>query len=188
MFSSDFDSSTNQQPQATVRSTLIHELQLGNSLNQCVKESRRADFALMLALLTDDIREHSQFMVPQTQETEKQVDSDTLRKNFELPASPSLALSSLDEIDHFNQAEFAANNQLATLRLSQALNPKPLAFRDDAKHVPTVVLANTNIHCQERATKVERPKGMSMNAKAWLNALAQSTAKEAVSQTAMQRA
>lgn len=185
MFSSDLDTSTHQQSQASVPNTLIHELQLGDSLNQCVKESRRADFALMLALLTDDVREHSEFLVPHTEESEKQVDKEALRRHFELPDSPSLALSTMEELGTFNQAELAINNQLATLRLSQALNPKPLAFRDDAKHVPTVVLANTNIHCQERAMKIERPKTLSMDAKAWLKALAHSTGKEAVIQTVM---
>lgn len=91
MFSSDIDSSTHQQSQTTAPSTLVHELQLGNSLNQCVRESRRADFALMLALLTDDVREHSEFMVPQTVESETHVDTETLRKHFELPETPSLA-------------------------------------------------------------------------------------------------
>lgn len=42
-------------------STIINELQLGNSVNHAINQARRADFALMLAMVSDDIQEQ---MVP----------------------------------------------------------------------------------------------------------------------------
>ena len=50
-------------------SVLLHELQLGEQLNESVVQARRADFSLMLAMLTADVREQSQFLLPQAEET-----------------------------------------------------------------------------------------------------------------------
>ena len=47
---------------------LLHELQLGEQLNESVEQTRRADFSLMLAMLAEDVREQSQFLLPKTQE------------------------------------------------------------------------------------------------------------------------
>ena len=43
---------------------LLHELQLGEQLNDSVVQARRADFSLMLAMLAEDVREQSQFVLP----------------------------------------------------------------------------------------------------------------------------
>lgn len=151
--------------------TLTHEFQLGNSLNKSVQQTRRADFALMLAMLTDDVREHSQFLVPETELSEDEVTTELLRKEFELPKAQPLGIDSTASLDKYNQAELVNSKLQASIRLNDALTPLPIAFRDKAKHIPTVVLANTSIHCQERALNTTKQEKLSMNAKEWLNAV-----------------
>lgn len=165
---------------------LIHELQLGESLNQCVQQARRADFALMLAMLTDDVRESSQFLVPQTEVEEKVENTETLRKIFDLPKPQPLSLSSIESVSQYNQANLVAEGQVDALRLTNVLNPKPLSFRDDTKHVPTEVMANTSIHCQRRALDKAKPERLSLNAKEWLKSLQNSLTQQVVEQSQLQ--
>ena len=158
---------------------LFHELQLGAELNECIHSKRRADFSLMLAMLTEDVREHSQFFVPKTTFKERDYSDEALRKAFHLPNKTPLALQSLSEIEKQSQAELVAKQQLATIKLQDALTPAPLAFRNDQKHIATNVLSDTNIHCQ---IKIQQQKSSndnelidkepSLNAAAFFNAKA----------------
>ncbi|GLX80135.1 hypothetical protein tinsulaeT_34750 [Thalassotalea insulae] len=129
---------------------LVEELQLGEKLNQSVHSSRRSDFALMLAMLTEDVRAHSQFHLPKTDEPVNTLDEEQLRKQFDLPEKQRLALNNIDEISEFSQAELIATQQLASIHLAQAIKPKPLAFRDDSKHIALAVMENTSLYCQQQ--------------------------------------
>lgn len=132
--------------------TLLHELQFGEQLNQCVHQARRADFSLMLAMLCDDVREQSQFVLPQQQgkDAARVYNDSVLRKQFNLPAKAPLALTKVEQIKQYNQASVIAENQLATLHLSNALNPKPIAFRDNNKHINHEIMSNTTLVCQAK--------------------------------------
>jgi hypothetical protein len=128
---------------------LLHELQLGEQLNQSIRQTRRADFALMLAMLAPDVREQSQFYLPPSAEVKsKHQDNTALRAFFELPEPAPLALRNNDEIRCFNQAELLKEKGLQSLHLTNAMIPKPLAFRDDAKHIPSNIMTNTSLYCQ----------------------------------------
>ncbi|PCI58543.1 MAG: hypothetical protein COB35_13555 [Gammaproteobacteria bacterium] len=142
------EQSLKQQPIG--ENVLFHEQQLGVQLNQCVHSKRRADFALMLALLTDDVREHSQFFLPQEKSKNKEYSDELLRKAFHLPKIAPLALEKNTDIEKYSQAELIAKQQLPTLHLKNALTPLPLSFRHNKKHLPSSVLADTSIHCQNR--------------------------------------
>ena len=166
---------------------LLHELQLGERLNECVHQSRRADFALMLAMLCDDVREQSQFVLPKnapidgTATDNAQVTNQVLRKHFDLPAEAPLALKSIEQIKDFNQGQLVADQKLATLHLTNALLPKPLAFRNDNKHVNYEVLSNTTLVCQTKHaqehenTVINKP--LTMHAEGWLKAIQTSLVK-----------
>ncbi|MEI6895790.1 MAG: VC2046/SO_2500 family protein [Colwellia sp.] len=135
---------------------LLHELQLGVKLNTCVVEKRRADFSLMLAMLAEDVREQSQFLLPKqpTLSAVEQSD-DSLRKQFNLPDKAPLSLSTLDEISQFNQAQLIVDNDLLSIQLSHVLNPKPLAFRDNPNHICSEVLNNTSFLTQLKYQQVQ---------------------------------
>jgi len=159
---------------------LLHELQLGGRLNQCVHESRRSDFALMLAMLCDDVREQSQFILPKSSpidgtSTDKALtNNQTLRKHFDLPEKAPLSLKNMEQVEQYNQGQLIADNDLLSLHLANALSPKPLAFRDEYKHIPTNILSNTSVVCQKKHTNTEKEvlnKPLNMNVDGWLKSI-----------------
>ena len=153
---------------------LIDELQLGEQLNESVHSKRRSDFSLMLAMLTDDVRAHSQFKLPLSQAAEKSISTEQLRKEFQLPDEAPLALNDVAELVLFNQAELIEKQQLEHLRLANTLNPKALAFRDNAKHIDQQVLTNTSLYCQQKydeQTLEEKAPRADFNVNAWLSAV-----------------
>lgn len=194
----------NSTPDLCASNALLHELQLGEQLNQSVQETRRADFTLMLAMLTEDVREQSQFLLPQTPATSpKALTNTAFRKEFNLPEKAPLALTSLTELTQFNQVQSIIDNNLADIHLTNALQPKPLAFRDDKTHIDRQILENTSLLTQLKhnqlldkteqvrsnnvlENKAEGPdkslsqsinQQMNFNAKAWLDGIQQSLVK-----------
>lgn len=169
--------------QAVNSAPLLHELQLGERLNECVHQSRRADFSLMLAMLCDDVREQSQFILPKsapidgTATDKAQLTNQVLRKHFDLPEEAPLALKSVGQINAFNQGQLIAEQKLVTLHLTNALSPKPLAFRNDNKHVNHDILSNTTLVCQKKHAQVQEHentvinKPLSMHVEGWLKAV-----------------
>lgn len=160
---------------------LIHELQLGEQLGECVHSKRRSDFSLMLAMLTDNVKEHSQFFVPETVEKSKETTDGILRKEFNLPDNAPLALKENEQLNHFDQSNLVQENRMTDLHLLNALRPKALAFRDNVKHIAYDVLTNTSPYCQkvrlqeQQETSQSEPltstlnKRLPFNAKGWLN-------------------
>ncbi len=149
----------------------MHELQLGEQLNESVHHQRRCDFSLMLAMLTDDVRAHSQFKLPLSQTPEKTTSTEQLRKLFQLPDEAPIALKTFEELNAFNQATLIEQQQLEYLRLTNTLNPKPLAFRNDAKHINQQILNNTSLYCQQKhqqQAEKKAPQRAEFNANAWL--------------------
>lgn len=170
-----FDHSVNSEVAASefsLPTTLLHELQLGEQLNESVHQARRADFSLMLAMLCDDVREQSQFVLPQQKLTEAALDSCALRKRFDLPEKAPLALKNLEQINQYNQAQHVDESQLANIHLSNAMQPKPLAFRDDAQYIATSIMENTTLLCQEKHANekadVVLNKRLAMDVDGWL--------------------
>jgi hypothetical protein len=159
---------------------LVNELQLDNQLNQCIQTDRRADFALMLSMLTDDVRDAAEFQLPHLNEQSPKALSDNLRKHFSLPETQALAINKLSDIGHYSQAEIANDNRMLDIQLLDALKPLPLAFRDDKKHINTDIMGNTSVHCQQRVTQVkiggevQENKRLNFNAKDWLKTVQQS--------------
>lgn len=160
---------------------LVHELQLGTQLSQSVHSGRRADFALMLAMLSDDVREHSQFHLPHTETTENEINDKKLRQRFQLPEPTPLAVQDPQEIAKYNQAKLVLEKRLADLHLQNILSPLPLSIRDDASYIESEIINNTSIHCQRRYKKQSDKdkeglfnKVAQFNAKAWLSGIEKS--------------
>ena len=146
---------------------LSHELQLGEQLNECIHSERRSDFSLMLAMLADDVREQSQFILPKTEDlADNTVSNSFLRKQFHLPAEAPLSLSDMKQLSQYNQAEIIEKKQFEYLHLMDVLQPKPLAFRNDGSHIETNIINNTSIHCQlkhQLTHQVKDPKNHPLN-------------------------
>jgi len=189
----------NLTPETFPSNALLHELQLGEQLNKSVEQTRRADFSLMLAMLAEDVREQSQFLLPKAQSTPVvKATNNALRKAFNLPEQAPLALTTLDDINQFNQAQAIVDNNLASIQLSNVMKPKPLAFRDNKQHISASVIENTSLFTQlkykqsqlshdEVITKnkqsavnnSDKPLSdvLNFNAKAWLDGIEQSLVK-----------
>jgi len=166
------------QAESVNSNILVHELQLGEQLNESVHSDRRADFSLLLAMLTDDVQSHSQFSLPQATSKIVKVDDLTLRKELELPEKSPLALDDKHTISSFDQAALIKEGSLVDLHLSNTLSPKPLAFRDDKKHIEAQVLSNTSLYCQKKYNQqkdIETVKSdstrLSFDAKGWLKSV-----------------
>ncbi len=166
---------------------LLHELQLGEQLNESVHQARRADFSLMLAMLCDDVREHSQFILPQADASlseQSAQTSQTLRKHFDLPEQAPLALKNIEQISQYNQSQLLADNDLVSIQLSNALSPKALTFRDDKQHIGSNVLGNTSLTCQEKHLSQQTApvlnKQINMNVEAWLKTVQTSLVKSSL--------
>jgi len=164
---------------------LINELQLGEQLNECVHENKRSDFSLLLAMLTDDVRAHAQFSLPETTEEPPKSDEASLRKLYQLPNAQALSLEALDNIDCYNQADLVNENKLIDLHLANALTPNPLAFRNNSKHIAQQVLDNTSLYCQKKYEKESQGHAvtnerLNFNAEQWLNTISEEVLKESV--------
>lgn len=130
---------------------LLEELQLENKLCDSVHQSRRADFSLMLAMLSDDVREFSQFSLPEKKHSEEKDNSNkSLRAFFELGDAQPLGLEAFSQIPSFNQANLLGEGYTDTIRLMNTLSLKPLAFRDNRQFICHDVLSNTRLVCQEK--------------------------------------
>jgi len=148
--------------------TLVDEQQLGSRLNQSVQQGKRSDFALMLAMLEEDVRFHAQFKLPHIDSQLAPNQPENLRHFFELQDEQPLALATLDEIKSYNQAALVEQERLTDVRLQNLLTPKPLCFRDDVKHIPTSIMENTSIHCQRKVVQQNKVERSAFNANAWL--------------------
>ena len=155
---------------------LLEEAQLGSRLNEDVHSGKRADFSLLLSMLTDDVRAHSQFALPADELDNPETDDIMLRKQFSLPDKEPLALSSVDEITQFEQAGLVAEGRMTQLHLENCLQQKALSFRDDAKHVVSKVLENTSLHCQLKHQNVtpEQRQRKAFDAKGFVTSIQQS--------------
>ncbi|QOL25163.1 queD like 2 [Thalassotalea sp. LPB0316] len=137
-----------------IDSLLVNESQLGSQLNHCVVEKRRSDFSLMLAMLSEDVRDFSEFHRAENNPHEQIIDPEVqLRRLFDLPKSQPLALESLEDIAHFNQAGEVVEQHFDDIRLKQCLAPKPLAFRDDKAFIPSQIKANLSLCQQQRLSQ-----------------------------------
>jgi hypothetical protein len=166
---------------------LLHELQLGEQLNESVHQARRADFSLMLAMLCDDVREQSQFVLPKAEESSADQsiqNNEVLRQHFDLPKQAPLALKNIEQINQYNQGQLIADNDLVSVQLSNALSPKPLAFRDDNHHISSNILGNTSLTCQEKHNHQQSSavlnKRMNMNVEEWLKTVQTSIVKSSL--------
>lgn len=159
---------------------LIDELQLGVQLNKSVHTRRRSDFGLMLSMLTDDVLAFSQFKLPETVQGKREENEDTLRNFFELPKKPLLALKNTEQISQYSQGEYFQKGEGTAFHLNEALSPKPLAFRDDKRHIEANILSNTTLYCQQKYQKQHASnvqEKLNFNVNEWLKVVQTSLVK-----------
>lgn len=107
------------------KAQLVHEVQLGNHLNHAVEGGRRADFALMMAMLSPDQLETTPVdALPAPGQSE-----DELRAYFELqPPQPLTTTEHCYAHSATQAAAFHHSGNLGDVRLLQGLQPTALDF------------------------------------------------------------
>lgn len=129
---------------------LITESQLSSRLNKSVQQQRRGEFGLLLAMLSHDALDFSQFHLPKTELSNSQPNNEQLRK--ELGAGPEqlLAPNEFDMLIGQHNAKRLHESGLSDIRLRHCLTPEPLAIRNDKTHVPLEVLDNCELVVRKR--------------------------------------
>ncbi|MBD1582889.1 VC2046/SO_2500 family protein [Pseudoalteromonas sp. S16_S37] len=147
---------------------LTREEQLGSALSVSVAEHRRADFAMLLAMLSQDVLDFSQFHLPEAQQTEADLSEQALKKKLQIGPQRALAPEQFDMLIGQDNAKILEQSSLTSLKLQDYLNPEPLAIRDDKTHIPLVVVDNCDLAVRKRleATK----KGYATDEKPAMNA------------------
>ncbi|WP_286235542.1 VC2046/SO_2500 family protein [Thalassotalea sediminis] len=157
----------------TTHNPLIEEAQLGQRLNESVRTPGHSDFSLMLAMLVEDVRMHSQFQLPHDDINEPEINDDKLRNHFSLPPKAPMALTDLTQISQYGQADLVEQGLLSSVHLSNALNEKAIAFRNDKRHIPSNIIENTNLYCQLKHKNADAlpSKRKEFDAKSWIQSL-----------------
>jgi len=127
----------------------VNELQLGTRLNQAISSNSRGEFALLLSLLSADLRDMAQF------QTAEFVQAD-LRVKFDLGTVQPL-LATLDHktevIEH--SASFRQGGSVA-FRLENALRTEAFVIRRDEPLEMEDVMANCDLNTRHRHKSAHR--------------------------------
>ncbi|PTP89053.1 hypothetical protein CWO04_06130 [Vibrio splendidus] len=133
---------------------IINELKFGIGISQAVEQGRRADFALLLSMFSNDVRDCTPIDTIEVTETTE----DRLRKHFgvaepqQLRSNQSSYEISAQQSNHFHQAS------LASAKLSHYLKPEALAFMpDDTADLPEEVYQNLSGHDRRKLANKQVP-------------------------------
>ncbi|KLN66167.1 MULTISPECIES: VC2046/SO_2500 family protein [Vibrio] len=136
------------------KAAIISELQFGTGINHAVHEGRRADFALILSMFSDDVRDNT----PLEKVDEIDTSEQALRKRFELPLPQQLRSDQGSYDISANQASLFHNSGLPSTKLSHYLTPDALTYLpEDTHNMPEEVYHNLSGH-QRRALGEKEPK------------------------------
>ncbi|XQF92087.1 VC2046/SO_2500 family protein [Pseudoalteromonas espejiana] len=136
---------------------LITESQLKTRLNKSVHENRRGEFSLLLAMLSHDALDFSEFHLPKSEIHNDYTDEETLRKRFGAGPKQLLAPEQFDMLIGQTHSSTIYEQGVATgmknIKLTQYLNPEPLAVRDDKTHIPLTIIDNCELSVRRRIAK-----------------------------------
>jgi len=136
------------------KAAIISELQFGTGINHAVHEGRRADFALILSMFSDDVRDNT----PLEKIDEVDTSEQALRKRFEIQPPQQLRSDQSSYEVSATQASLFHSSGLASTKLSHYLTPDALTYLpEDTHNLPEEVYHNLSGH-QRRAMKEKEPK------------------------------
>lgn len=115
------------------QSVLAGELQLGQTLNHCIRDGKKSEFDLLLAMLSNDVTEQDQFSLNPIEEVK--LPAQSLREEFNVPIPQTLKASSSSENEYSLKLGKIANEEgLLTARFHHCLQPDALDFKTNMKH------------------------------------------------------
>ena len=138
---------------------LLTERQLSTRLNKSVREKRRGEFSFLLAILSHDVLDFSQFHLPKTEIENPIADEEALRRQLKVGPKQLLAPKEFDMlIGQHNASLLSRVNErtgMGDIRLNHYLNPEPLSIRDDVNHIPINVIDNCELAVRRRIKNTE---------------------------------
>ncbi|MEH0741506.1 hypothetical protein H4F05_08245 [Vibrio cholerae] len=136
------------------KASVINELQFGTGINHAVHEGRRADFALILSLFSDDVRDTTPVEKIDTIDSSEAA----LRRRFELPSPQTLRSDQSSYAVSAQQAALFHSSGLASAKLSHYLTPETLTYLPEETHdLPEEVYHNLSGH-QRRQLAEQTPR------------------------------
>ncbi|BDM64020.1 queD-like protein [Shewanella sp. NFH-SH190041] len=125
----------------------INERLLGSRLNQALGQQRRGEFALLLAMLSQDVCQQSQFsgMTPSPDT------SSLLYQQLDVPAPAPYLREITPDRPLINHAQQFYVGGMPCFRLQQCLTPEPVLSRGQQPAYMLDALLNTDLHTQRQA-------------------------------------
>lgn len=138
------------------KAAIINELQFGNGINHAVHAGRRADFALILSMFSDDVRDNT----PVEKIDEVEITDALLRKRFELSEPQQLRSDSDSYANSAIQSEAFQKAGLPSAKLNHYLKPEVLAYLpEETFDLPEEVYHNLSGH-QRRSLAEKQPRNL----------------------------
>ena len=151
---------------------LTHEMQLGNQLSLCVAQNRRNDFSILLAMLSKDALDFSEFHLPKSESNTIEYKNSDLRLSLGAGLEQRLAPEEFNILIGENNAKVVQNDSLNQFKLMNFLSPEPLAIRDDMHHIDSQIIDNCELSVRKRIQpKVIQLSQNQMNAVDFYNQL-----------------
>jgi len=129
---------------------LTNEMQLGNQLSLCVAENRRNDFSILLAMLSQDALEFSQFHLPQSESQSFDTKNNALRVSLGVAVEQKLAPDEFNMLIGEENAKIVQQQGIEQFKLMNCLSPEPLAIRDDMHHIHSQIIDNCELSVRQR--------------------------------------
>lgn len=104
---------------------LVDELQLGQGLNHALQQGHRAEFSLLLSLLSPDVQDQAWVRDP----PQPEISSVDWRRRFTLPPAKPLEADAASQERAVVLAEQLAAGGIAAVRLQEYMQPEPLSLK-----------------------------------------------------------
>ncbi|BDU37915.1 VC2046/SO_2500 family protein [Vibrio nigripulchritudo] len=134
------------------KAAIISELNVGNGISQAVNTGRRADFALLVSMFSNDVRDNTPVEVIESPENSEQ----KLRKEFDLATPQPLRSNEETFTRSAQQADLFHKSGLASAKLAHGLSPDALAYMpEETFDLPEEVYHNLSCHERRKLEKKE---------------------------------
>ncbi|MBD1559269.1 hypothetical protein HC752_20205 [Vibrio sp. S9_S30] len=125
------------------KAAIISELNVGSDISQAVNAGRRADFALLVSMFSNDVRDNTPVETIETQA----ISDDKLRKQFDLAAPQTLRSNEESYERSATQANLFHKSGITSVRLAHGLTPDALAYLPQSTYdLPEEVYHNLSGH------------------------------------------
>ncbi len=132
-----------------VEELLINERQLGNKLSSAVNQSRRADFGLLLSMLSQNVVDQAVFNLPKDEQFDLSK-TEELAKRFNVQPAIKFSGTSSSAEQALSMNRLLRDGGLASVKLSHYMELEPVAPRDDKAYIGTEVIGNCEPAVQQR--------------------------------------